>query len=289
MVASKTPAMASSVGGSNTAGTAALALSSAFIGAAAATLAFYALQRDTTSGGNSIKAGENKDKVGGNNNSSAESSSASPSDTVALIRHRRSIFPKQYTGEALPRDVISDMLEAARFAPSHKLTEAWRFVIFESEESRAELGEFMAEQYRSAQEMAGREVLQAKYDKKMKNSAVSSHVLAVVVNTDSQQNPAWEEIASVSMAVQNMLLVATAHGAGAYWSSGSVVDGSAKVDDGKMPRSSITTVFNSGWREILKLSENEYCLGLVFVGTCKQGMKWPSGKRSDIDDKTEWR
>ena len=281
--------MASSVGGSNTAGTAALALSSAFIGAAAATLAFYALQRDTTSGSNSIKAGENKDKVGGNSNSSAESSSASPSDTVALIRHRRSIFPKQYTGEALPRDVISDMLEAARFAPSHKLTEAWRFVIFESEESRAELGKFMAEQYRSAQEMAGKEVLQAKYDKKMKNSAVSSHVLAVVVNTDSQQNPAWEEIASVSMAVQNMLLVATAHGAGAYWSSGSVVDGSAKVDDGKMPRSSITTVFNSGWREILKLSENEYCLGLVFVGTCKQGMKWPSGKRSDINDKTEWR
>ena len=271
--------MASSVGGSNTAGTAALALSSAFIGAAAATFACYALQRDTTSIG-STKADKTKEKVGGN---------ASPSDTVALIRHRRSIFPKQYTGEALPRDVISDMLEAARFAPSHKLTEAWRFVIFESEESRAELGEFMAEQYRSAQEMAGREVLQAKYDKKMKNSAVSSHVLAVVVNTDSQQNPAWEEIASVSMAVQNMLLVATAHGAGAYWSSGSVVDGSAKVDDGKMPRNSITTVFNSGWREILKLSENEYCLGLVFVGTCKQGMKWPSGKRSDIDDKTEWR
>lgn len=279
--------MASSGGGSNTAGSAIVALASALIGAAAVTFACYALQRDTASS-DSIKADETKDKVGGDINLSAASSSASPSDAVALIRHRRSIFPKQYTGEAVSQDVINNMLEAARFAPSHKLTEAWRFVIFESEESRAELGKFMAEQYRSAQERAGKEVLQAKYEKKMKNSAISSHVLAVIVNAESK-NPAWEEIASVSMAVQNMLLVAAAHGAGAYWSSGSVVDGSAKSDDGEMPRNSITTVFNSGWRDILKLSENEYCLGLVFVGTCKQDMKWPSGKRSDIDDKTEWR
>lgn len=282
--------MTSPGGSSNACGSnsAIAALASAFVGAAAATFACYVLQRDTT-GADSNKADETEEKVGGNNNnSSAASLSASPSDTVALIRHRRSIFPKQYTGEALSRDVINDMLEAARFAPSHKLTEAWRFVIFQSEESRAELGKFMAEQYRSAQEMAGKEVLQAKYDKKIKNSAIASHVLAVVVNTQTP-NPAWEEIASVSMAVQNMLLVAAVHGAGAYWSSGSVVESSANVDDGEMPTNSITTVFNSGWRDILKLSENEYCLGLVFVGTCKQDMKWPSGKRTDIADKTEWR
>ncbi|MGA0234646.1 MAG: nitroreductase family protein [Alphaproteobacteria bacterium] len=283
--------MTSTSGGSNTAGSAIIALASASLGFIAATFVFYALQRDTA-GSDNTKADETKakDEVGGNNNnlSAAYSCSVSPSDTVALIRHRRSIFPKQYSGEALSRDVINDMLEAARFAPSHKLTEAWRFVVFESEESRAELGTFMAEQYRSAQEMAEKEVLQAKYEKKMKNSAVSSHVFAVVVNTDSK-NPAWEEIASVSMAVQNMLLVAAAHGAGAYWSSGSVVDGSAKEVNGEMSRNSITTVFNSGWHDILKLSENEYCLGLVFVGICRQGMKWPSGKRSDIDDKSEWR
>ena len=285
--------MTSAGSDSNTTGSAIVALASASLGAIAATFACYALQKDTA-GCNNIKADETKAKnevSGSHNNLSAAAASscpASPSDTVALIRHRRSIFPKQYTGDALSRDVINDMLEAARFAPSHKLTEAWRFVIFESVESRADLGKFMAEQYRSAQEMAGKEVLQAKYEKKMKNCALSSHVIAVVINTNSQ-NPAWEEIASVSMAVQNMLLVAAAHGAGAYWSSGSVIDGSAKTDNEEKPTNGITTVFNSDWRDILKLSENEYCLGLVYVGKCKKGMKWPSGKRSDIDDKSEWR
>jgi len=216
--------------GASVSSSAILALISALGGAAAGGLAFYVLrsQKDTII---------SDTKVGGNNSSSSSSSShhessspASPGDTLELIRYRRSIFPKHYTGESVGRNIIDAMLDAAKFAPSHKLTEAWRFVIFESEASRAQLGKFMAEQYRSAQKAAGKEVVQAKYDKKIKNSAAASHVLAVIVDTDGP-NPAWEEIASVSMAVQNMLLVAAAHNVGAYWSSGSVVNGNAGLDE----------------------------------------------------------
>ena len=276
-----------SSGASGSSSSAVLALISAFGGAAAASLAFYVLQSQKYT----IISDQDDSKVGGNNSASssqhASPSPASPGDTLALIRHRRSIFPKQYTGDSVGRKVIDAMLDAARFAPSHKLTEAWRFVVFESEESRAELGKFMAEQYKSAQEAAGKEVIQAKYDKKLKNSAASSHVLAVIV-TDSP-NPAWEEIASVSMAVQNMLLVAAAHNVGAYWSSGSVVDGNVKLDENAaLPDSCIATAFNPAWREMLQLSDS-HCLGLVFVGRCKDGMKWPSGKRRDVTNNTEWR
>ena len=267
-----------------------LSLISALGGAAAASLAFYVLQKDT------IISDLADSKVGGNNSSSSSSSSqhaspspASPGDTLALIRHRRSIFPKQYTGESVGRAVIDAMLDAARFAPSHKLTEAWRFVVFESETSRAQLGKFMAEQYKAAQEATGKEVMEAKYDKKIKNSAAASHVLAIIVDTDGP-NPAWEEIASVSMAVQNMLLVAAAHNVGAYWSSGSVVDGDVKLNENAaLPDSCIATAFNPAWREIMRLSDSQHCLGLAFVGRCKDGMKWPSGKKKDITDKTEWK
>lgn len=269
-----------------------LSLISALGGAAAASLAFYLLQsqKDT------IISDQDDSKVGGNNSSSSSSSSqhassspASPGDTLALIRHRRSIFPKQYTGESVGRSIIDAMLDAARFAPSHKLTEAWRFVVFESETSRAELGKIMAEQYKAAQEATGKKVMEAKYDKKIKNSAAASHVLAVIVDTDGP-NPAWEEIASVSMAVQNMLLVAAAHNVGAYWSSGSVVDGNVELDENAvLPDDCIATAFNPAWREILRLSDSQHCLGLAFVGRCKDGMKWPSGKRKDITDKTEWK
>ena len=266
-------ASCSSSSGSGSTG-AALVLASALGGAAAASLVRYILQTS--------KSSETEAKAAG------PPSLPSPSDAVALIRHRRSIFPKQYSGQSLPRDVIDGMLEAARYAPSHKLTEAWRFVVFETEDSRAQLGRFMAEQYRSAQEAADKEVSQAKYDKKMKNCAVSSHVLAVVVDT-SGPNPAWEEFASVAMAVQNMLLVAAAHGVGAYWSSGSVV-GALDEKKSVVPNNkAITTTFNGEWKDLLKLSDGEHCLGLVFVGKCKEGMKWPGGKRSDMADKTEWR
>lgn len=46
-----------------------------------------------------------------------------------LIAKRRSIFPRDFTGEAVPREVIEQMLEAANWAPTHKKTQPWRFVV----------------------------------------------------------------------------------------------------------------------------------------------------------------
>jgi len=72
--------------------------------------------------------------------------------------------------------------------------------------------------------------------------------LAVIVDTDDGPSPAWEEIASVSMVVQNMLLVGAAHNVGAYWSSESVVDGNVKLDENvALPANSIATAFNPAY------------------------------------------
>ena len=53
-----------------------------------------------------------------------------PAAVAALIRTRRSIFPKDYTGAPVPRAAIERALEAANWAPTHGKTEAWRFVVF---------------------------------------------------------------------------------------------------------------------------------------------------------------
>jgi len=48
-----------------------------------------------------------------------------------LIRERRSIFPKQYdAGKHVDDAIIRQMLENANWAPTHKLTEPWRFTVF---------------------------------------------------------------------------------------------------------------------------------------------------------------
>jgi hypothetical protein len=58
---------------------------------------------------------------------------------LELIKRRRSVFPKQYSDKLVDRKVLEEMLEAARWAPTHNITEPWKFVVFSSSESRTQL------------------------------------------------------------------------------------------------------------------------------------------------------
>ena len=71
----------------------------------------------------------------------------STEQTSELIRNRRSIYPAQYTGESIKDPIIEEMLENARWAPTHKFTEPWRFRVYKGE-GIAKLAEFQANLYR---------------------------------------------------------------------------------------------------------------------------------------------
>ncbi len=45
------------------------------------------------------------------------------------IAHRRSVFPPAFIDEPVKDEEIEVILRAANWAPTHKLTEPWRFVI----------------------------------------------------------------------------------------------------------------------------------------------------------------
>ena len=47
-----------------------------------------------------------------------------------IIESRRSIFPKDYTGEEIEQEILDEILRSATFAPNHKRTKPWRFKIF---------------------------------------------------------------------------------------------------------------------------------------------------------------
>ncbi len=51
-----------------------------------------------------------------------------PEAVMALIRARRSVFTKDYTGGKVPREQIEQLLEAANWAPTHHLTQPWKSV-----------------------------------------------------------------------------------------------------------------------------------------------------------------
>jgi nitroreductase len=67
----------------------------------------------------------------------------------------------------VPRYILEKMLEAARWLPSHHLTQPWYFVVFETESSRRELGEFMADSYKKT--TAEGAFIQQKYEKKLQS------------------------------------------------------------------------------------------------------------------------
>ncbi len=190
------------------------------------------------------------------------------------------------------------MLEAARWAPSHKLTESWRFVVFESLDAKMNVANLLCELYVSSQKQKGKPVVQAKIDKKPKSSKLSSHIIAICL-ADNGSNPLVEEISSVSMAVQNMHLMATAHGVGAYWSSGGVHGPRSPSKTCAIENPIELTQFLT--RHLPNKDESIVCLGWMYIGDYSSDVeegsghdierttkKWPAGRRSSIGEKVAW-
>ncbi|UFH31286.1 nitroreductase family protein [Chryseobacterium sp. C-71] len=158
-----------------------------------------------------------------------------------IIEQRRSIFPKDYAETEISQEIIEEILHSATLAPNHKRTKPWRFKIFEGEE-KAKLAFEMQEIYKSMQ--APQVFLEKKYQDIGFKINKADAVVSIVVNF-SGIVPEWEEIAAVSMAVQNMYLTCTANGVGCYWSSPKIVD---------------------HLKESLTIEENQKCLGLFYMG-----------------------
>ena len=69
------------------------------------------------------------------------------SEITELIRSRRSIRPESFSSRKIQRDQIELMLNNAQWAPNHGKTEPWRFIVFESENSRSDLSQELGKIY----------------------------------------------------------------------------------------------------------------------------------------------
>lgn len=186
---------------------------------------------------------------------------------IDLIRNRRSIFVKQFDKEKrVPRAVMCQMLELANWAPTHKLTEPWRFAVFEDEEARRQLGLSHQAYYKA--KTKPEKFSQGKFDKKLKGALASSFVVAICMRRCPEESLAEkEEIAAVAMAVQNMHLYACSVGVGAYWSSGGL--------------SYTEEIKTTGLLKAMELGEKDKCLGFLYVGMPGGSVakRWPAGSR----------
>ncbi len=184
-----------------------------------------------------------------------------------LIQERRSIYPNMYSEEVVDDTIINQMLENANWAPTHRLTEPWRFVVFKGAGLKS-LAKFQSELYRELSVKAGT-FDETKFNKLASKPLLASHIIAIAMKRDPKLSvPEVEEVAAVAAAVQNMYLTATAYGIGCYWGSGGIT-------------------YKKEANEFFGLGEEDQLLGFLYVGKPKSD-KWPQGRRKPIADKVTW-
>ncbi len=192
--------------------------------------------------------------------------SFNPEDISRLIRQRRSVFPAQYSGEIIKKKIIEEILENANWAPTHKLSEPWRFSVFSGNGLKT-LGIFMSDIYKQEAEK-NNSFDTKKFEKLKKKPLLASHVISIGMKRDDLERlPEIEEIEAVACAVQNMYLTATAHGVGCYWGSGGI------------------TYFELA-KPFFGLGTKDRLLGFLYLGIPKTDL--PKGKRKNIEDKVTW-
>ena len=193
-------------------------------------------------------------------------------DTQAIIteviRNRRSIKPVDMdASRAVDKAVILELLENANHAPTHGLTEPWRFHIFAGD-SRRTLADTMARLYRETTPEG--EFREDKMRKMSENPLLAGAVIVLgMARRGGSKIPELEEIEAVACAVQNLALSVTAAGLAGYWSSPPLV---------------YTRLF-ADW---LGLGAEDRCLGLFYLGWPKADLRTPKATRKPVEEKITW-
>lgn len=165
-----------------------------------------------------------------------------------LIRNRRTVFTEFYSQEEISDEVVNSILENATWAPTHKKTQPWRFIVYRSLESRQALSNMLRDNYRANTPQEEQNEIK---EKKISGRPLQAPLAIAIIlcrNEDSGL-PEWEEVAALACAVQNMYLTCTGTGLGAFWST----PGLATKE-----------------RAFYNLAENEKCLGLFYAGKLKK-------------------
>ncbi|MFF2885603.1 nitroreductase [Paenibacillus sp. NPDC057967] len=184
---------------------------------------------------------------------------------LEAIRGRRSIG--RLKQDAVEREVLEAILEAASWAPSHHNTQPWRFVVMTGE-GRSTLGEGYARiGAANAPELKGEELEERLRKERLKAYRSPVVIAAICSPGDDPRAVREEELAAAQVAVQNLLLAAHAYGLGAIWRSGA-------------------PMFDPRMKEAFELREDEELVAFIYLGY--PDMTPPEPKRTPISEKTIW-
>jgi len=187
------------------------------------------------------------------------------SEITEIIKNRRTIYPQFYSSRKVHKEIIEHLLQNATWAPTHGMTQPWRFKVF-TEESRKKLSDTLSMLYK---ELTPTENFREDKFAKMQARPfqASAAIVAYMKRGDNPKIPEIEEISSVACAIQNLCLTATAYGIGSFWSTPKII-------------------YTKEMNEFLKISDVDKCMGIIYLGYPND--EWPKGQRKPIEYLTEW-
>lgn len=143
---------------------------------------------------------------------------ASPStgtNLQQLIVSRRTTF--QFQNRPVPDQVIENALEAARWAPNHKLTQPWRFIL-PGPQLTQELKAYLARRLANKMRMRGFGEEDIQQRMSQPQPPLPAQILVYNLRAEDPYRE-QEDFAATSCAIQNLMLSAWAEGVASGWKS----------------------------------------------------------------------
>lgn len=183
-------------------------------------------------------------------------------DVYTAIHTRRDL--ERFAPERPPREVVERLIEAAVWAPNHKLTEPWRFHVLAGAGREAMAAAVVAwleaeGQPEGAQRSARSKLLRAP-------------VVVVVTQVGNTDDPVRdrEDYAACAMAVQNLLLAAHAEGLIAHLSTDAMA-------------------LYAGAQRYLGLAQHDRIVAYVNLGYAAPDAPAKEGRRQPPSVRWDWR
>jgi len=182
-------------------------------------------------------------------------------DVFEAIHNRHSI--KKVKQDAVPRELIEKLLDAAVQAPNHYKVRPWKFVVLTGD-ARHRLADVMFASLRDRHA----ELPQEAFKKAHATPFQAPTVIAVGVDKPNEPKVLEiENICAVAAAIENLLLAAHALGLGAKWRTGEW------ARDRKV-------------KEFLGFDVDQHIVGFIYVGYTEFIVEYP--ERPSFEDRTVW-
>jgi nitroreductase len=185
-------------------------------------------------------------------------------DVMTAIRTRRTHH--EFRPDPVPREVVEACLDAATWAPNHKLTEPWEFYVFtgDMKERLARLrGELKLQKHADPESEQARR----SYGRAYGEMATAPWAILVAMPVADDPHRRQEDYAACACAILNLMLAAHAQGVAAYWGTGPLIH-------------------HPETHRLLGVPEGRQGVGLVLLG--RPAAEPPVPPRTPASGKTRW-